>query len=108
MADDKVTDRESGISLRFVRQYDIEADKSPLYLSGLYNPTVGAIVHFVNPQDGTHSPAVVTHVHTEGVAGVVRAVDLCVTGRYRIGHEHDVAMDQETNREGTWHWPERA
>ncbi len=33
MSDDKVTDRESGISIRFVKQYDMKADLTPTYWS---------------------------------------------------------------------------
>ena len=62
-------------------------------------PTIGRMVHFVNPADGSHEPAVVTYVYEVGVAAVVGAVDLSVMGRYRFGHEHDVALDQESRRE---------
>lgn len=33
MSDDKVVDRDTGISIRFVRQYDVKADLNPSYYS---------------------------------------------------------------------------
>lgn len=69
-------------------------------------PSIGRIVHFVDPTNGHHQAAVITSVDEVGVGAVVQSVCLSILGCDFIRFERDVAHDPEGRREGTWHWPE--
>ena len=69
-------------------------------------PSIGRVVHFVDPTTGQHQAAIITAAPASGVAEVVQAVTLSVLGEDFISFKPFVPYDAE-GKPGTWHWPER-
>lgn len=79
--------------------------------TGVMNPTVGRIVHYVSLgsrrgeyPEGACRAAIVTEVSEDGAH-----VNLCVVNPTGLHFRDGVVEDPSpTPATGTWHWPERA
>lgn len=68
--------------------------------------SIGRIVHYVG-ESPFHRAAVVTEVHTQGVAASIGAVSLAVFEPTGLVFTPHVPYDDRAFP-GTWHWPERS
>jgi hypothetical protein len=75
---------------------------------------VGRIVHYVafgtpggEYAAGAHRAAVITDL-LDGGAGIgIDSVSLCIVNPTGLHFRDGVAQDEQEQRAGTWHWPER-
>jgi hypothetical protein len=69
-------------------------------------PTVSRIVHYSGPF-GEHLAAIVVKVQTPGVGPTLVDLTAFSSTPGSILSYRMIPEDQETKKEGTWHWPER-
>jgi hypothetical protein len=72
-----------------------DKDLKNISTTGRESPSIGRIVHYVNPETGKHEPAIIANIE-DGY------IDL-----YRIDANLSVnRIDDPKAALGTWHWPE--
>jgi len=73
-------------------------------------PTVGRIVHFIDPRNDDHLAAIITWI--PDYPGIEQAVNLAVFNRdgsqfTRVGISYFAPSVNIQCPSNTWHWPER-
>lgn len=65
-------------------------------------PTVGRVVHYVQPATGVHLAAIIAGVDRNGNLNLAIFTE---AGQHRAAV--GILEDQTTKMQHTWHWPER-